>query len=151
MGLPNFALARASVAFTIAGLNLASDGTYTVGSAGSFYGQLKTCKPTLKNELENASPSTRRPKNEVIIESGAAFEMEGMLFANDAVGSPTNLVRDRINNYDFVQIVLNYAGRVYTHIGPVEEYSENIKDKGTIPFNLSVGISDTGAANPVFS
>lgn len=151
MPLPNFALGRASAAFTIAGLTVASDGTYTVGTAKSYFGQLKTCHLEQTNQTEEISSSTSRPENEMVISTGAQYTMEGILMANDTVATPTNPIRALAQTFDFVQIVCTYAGRTYTHVGPIKTYAEGLKDKGSIPFNLAVGMADIGSSNPVFS
>lgn len=147
----NPALGRASGAFTVALVSVASDGTTTAATAATVAGQITEWEYTGNNDMENISPFTMRQANEVIVETINSVRIAGFLFADDTIAAPTNPFSSASRTSDYVQIVGNWAGRTFTYLGPIKNYTEGPTGKGRINFSVEIGSTALTSANPVWS
>lgn len=149
--LRNFALGRGVGALAITPQTPnATTGTLTAGTASSILGQFKTWKMTQTNTLEDVSPTSARARNNMILDSGTKLEISGILFASDSAASPTNPTTPLVNANDYLAVACTRGGMSVTVYGIVEEYTEEVKDKGSLPFTLTLAEIDIQTTNPVF-
>jgi hypothetical protein len=149
--LRNFALGRGVGALTITPQTPNSTtGVLSAGTASSILGQFKTWKPTQSNTLEEISPTSSKARNNMILDSGVKLTVTGILFANDSAASSTNPAVPLVNSYDYLAVACTRGGMSVTVYGLVEEYEEEVKDKGSVTFSLTLGEIDIQSANPVY-
>jgi len=149
--LNNFALGRGVGVLSITSQSPnASTGVLTAGTAKSILGQFKTWKMTQSNSVEDVSATSARAKNNMILDSGTRVEISGILFAADN-GTTTNPAAPMVNAYDYISVACTRAGLSVTIYGVVLEYTEEVKDKGSVPFTLSLGEIDINGTNPAFA
>ncbi len=149
--LNNFALGRGTGALTITSQTPnASTGVLTGGTAKSLLGQFKTWKMEQTNSTEDVSPTSARSRNEMITDSGTVVNITGILFAADN-GTTTNPANVMVQSFDYISVACQRGGLTCTIFGVVKEYTEEIKDKGSVPFTLSLGVIDINGTNPAYS
>lgn len=147
--IPNFQLGRNWATCTIQALTVAANGTITTASASSILTQIKSCRNTYKNTLQEVSATTSRRENNVVESSANTVELVGWLIANDSVATPTNLLTNYVNlGYDYFGYILKYAGVTYTGMGILESYEDGVQNKGGQEFTMSLNYIDPGTTNP---
>jgi hypothetical protein len=151
------ALGRLSASLTITPQSVNSttgalaDGTISGITSFSVLGQMKTCKRRQNNTTEDISPSSSRSRNNVIIDTGSAYDITGFCYSNDTVAAPTNVADSVFQNADYVKIVTSYKGNTETFYGVCETFETGIESKGQIPFSLALVSCDIAALNPSFA
>jgi hypothetical protein len=136
---------------TIAGCTRAADGTLTVGTIYTLLTVLDTLNPMQSNDTERASVTASPYRNNIKIESGTDYEITGKILKNDSVASATNRVRQITQNFDYVQIVHNQAGVIWTYYGLIENFKPTMNGKGALTFSCNLLMVDIGGPNPVQS
>lgn len=148
MALPNWLLGRNVTTVTVSPATVAGDGTFSVGAGVSFTGFIDGIEVNAQNTTENIQSIDQRRANYVITESETSVTLTEILKGNDSSATPKNLLAQiAFNGNDIQQFSMNRGGRVFTFLGVVSTYAENI-NKGKSTGKMELKMVDPGAANP---
>jgi hypothetical protein len=128
----------------------AGDGTLTVGTSFSLLLVIENINMKRSFELEKASITASPFMNHVKTETGTDYELTGYILKNDAAGA-VNGMSETYDNFDYVKLVHNRAGRVFTYYGLWENYEETMSGKNAVKFSASLKMIDIGSPNPLLS
>lgn len=152
MALPNWLLGRNVSSVTASPCTVAADGTVTVGSAWVLTGWIDGLEFNSQNTTENIQSIDNPKANYVITENETTVTMTEILKGNDSNTTPRNYLAQiayNITPSGIVQFSMNRGGRVFTFVGVISTYAENI-NKGKSTGKMELKMVDTGStiSNP---
>ncbi len=151
VAIPTWLLGRHVTAITITGQTVAADGTLsTSGSARSLVGRLDEITFNQENETEEIQALDKRAKNPVIVSSGSSFTFIEILRSNDATVTPTNILADVGQLFDYILVSCTRGGRIWAGYFVIKSYQESIR-RGKSTGQLTVETVDVSTANPTYT
>jgi len=150
--VPNIAMGKDVTAGTLVGMTKGATGLLTAsGSPVSILAWYENINPSRKRGMAQPSPTFSPYDNNVPTSSGTDFDITGYVMENDVAGTPTNVVSDLFDAFDYVKLVYTRAGRVITYIGTPSGYKEIQREKNEIKFEFNLLMVDIGGPNPAYS
>lgn len=148
-GIPNQQLGRNITSFTMVGQTVGSDGAFTDATSTALTGTLTGFETTNENTLEETGLLTSLRRNNVIVDVGTEYIIEGNLFAADSttVGSATNPAVAQMFSKDYFKLTVVVGGITETYYGVTADLNRRFV-KGVCKFRARLAMVDPGTTNP---